>query len=120
MTLITTTHPLVPAEATDRLKERGFRVFLSTESTLEAGNGTHVLQIIRLEDGEYRASQLPQKTSDVTSHRDATVLPEMGEVLKWLDARSVLTAEDQAVLDDPEIRVAVEQSRALGGRNPRP
>jgi len=88
MTLITNTHPLVPAEATEKLKERGFRVFLSTESSLEAGNGVHVLQIIRLEDGEYRASQLPQKTTDVSAHRDATVLPEMGEVLKWLEARS--------------------------------
>lgn len=120
MTLITTAHPLVPAEATDRLKERGFRVFVSTESSLEAGNGTHVLQIIRLEDGEYRASQLPQKTTDVDSHRDATVLPEMGEVLKWLEARSALSADEQAAFDNLEVRALVEQSRATGGRNPRP
>lgn len=85
MTLTATEYPLVPAEATEKLEGRGYRIFVSTEHSLEAGNGTQVLQIIHLEDGEYRASRLPQ-SSDAEFRSEAAVLPEMGEVLKWLEA----------------------------------
>lgn len=84
MTLAATDHPLVPADAAEKLEGRGYRIFISTEHTLEAGNGDQVLQIIRLDDGEYRAARLPQ--TDKSSVRPTTtVLPEMGEVLKWLE-----------------------------------
>jgi len=85
MTLIATDYPLIPAEATDKLEGRGYKVFLSTESSLEAGDGAQILQVIRLEDGEYRATRLPQDP-DGGFAPEAWVLPEMGEVLKWLDA----------------------------------
>lgn len=85
MTLAATDYPLIPAEATGALEGRGYRIYVSTEHSLEAGNGVQVLQIIQLDDGEYRASRIPQK-GDSDFRRESTVLPEMGEVLKWLDA----------------------------------
>lgn len=85
MTLAATDHPLVPADAAEKLEGRGYRIFISTEHTLEAGNGDKVLQVIRLDDGEYRVAKIPQSDSSTIS-RETVVLPEMGEVLKWLDA----------------------------------
>lgn len=85
MTLAATDHPLVPAEAAEKLEGRGYRIFISTEHTLEAGNGDKVLQVIRLDDGEYRVARIPQSDASKV-HRETTVLPEMGEVLKWLNA----------------------------------
>ncbi len=85
MTLAATDHPLIPADAVEKLKGWGFRVFISTEHTLEAGNGDKVLQVIRLDDGEYRVAKLPQSAGSIIQ-RENTVLPEMGEVLKWLKA----------------------------------
>jgi hypothetical protein len=85
MTLTATEYPLVQAEATEQLEGRGYRIFLSTEHTLEAGNGTQVLQVIRLDDGEYRATRISQ-ANPVEFPQEATKLPEMGEVLKWLEA----------------------------------
>ncbi len=87
MSLIATDHPLVPASAVGQLEERGYRIYLSTESTLEAGDIEKVLQVIRLEDGEYRVARVP-KPSATGVHGETKVLPEMGEVLKWLDAES--------------------------------
>lgn len=88
MTLTATDHPLIPAEATAQLEGRGYRIFISTEHTLEAGNGEQVLQIIRLDDGEYRAARIPQSDASAVQPQ-SSVLPEMGEVLKWLDAESI-------------------------------
>lgn len=83
MSIIATEHPLIPTDAIQDLEGMGYKVFISTEHTLEAGNGVQVLQVIRLEDGEYRASQIPQ-SSDSPVKRTDTVIPEMGHVLKWL------------------------------------
>lgn len=89
MTLAATDHPLVPVDAAEKLGGRGYRIFISTEHTLEAGNGDQVLQIIRLDDGGYRAARLPQ-TNKSSVQPTTTVLPEMGEVLKWLEAAGEL------------------------------
>lgn len=89
MTLAATDHPLVPVDAAEKLGGRGYRIFNSTEHTLEAGNGDQVLQIIRLDNGEYRVAKLPQSGSSTIS-RETVVLPEMGEVLKWLEAAGEL------------------------------
>ena len=85
MTLAATEYPLVQAEATEKLEGRGYRIYLSTEHTLEAGNGKQVLQVIRLDDGEYRATRISQ-SDPVDFPQESTTLPEMGEVLKWLEA----------------------------------
>lgn len=83
MTLIATDHPLVPAETIEELEGKGYRIYLSTEHSLEAGNGAQVLQVIRLEDGEYQLACIPQ-SQDSSEVRKCTVVPEIGEVTKWL------------------------------------
>lgn len=87
MTLTATDHPLIPADAVQKLEGSGFKIFVSTEHTLEAGNGSHVLQVIRLDDGEYRVARIPL-SEETHEKREATVVPEMGEVLKWLVAEA--------------------------------
>lgn len=85
MSITATDHPLIPAEAIAQLEGRDYRIFISTEHTLEAGNGDQVLQVIRLDDGEYRVARIPQSDASKV-RRKASVLPELGEVLKWLKA----------------------------------
>lgn len=87
-----TDSPMVPTETTDLLEERGYRVFISTEMTLEAGNGVQVLQVIHLDTGEYRVSKLPQ-SDEVKFAKRSDTLPEIGEVLKWLEKNSQPEAE---------------------------
>lgn len=85
--IVATDNPMVPAETTELLEGRGFKIFISTEVTLEAGDGVQVLQVIHLDTGEYRVSKIPQ-SDEVKFAKRTETLPENGEVLKWLDKNS--------------------------------
>lgn len=70
---------------TDVVKEleaNGYRLRIHSENLLEiGGDGTPILQIIKLDDNQWRASKIPNASAN--GHVEA-VLPTLEEVSEWL------------------------------------
>jgi len=72
---------LTLANALEALEESGFKLYTNSSHALEVGRDGMIYQALILETGEWRVSAIERDTN-VT--QESRVLPEEGEVAKWL------------------------------------